>query len=186
MEETYILTYCFLYTSLVSQTVKHLATMWETRIQSLDREDLLEKEMTTHSNILAWKIPWTEEPGRLQSTGSQTVGHDWATSLLHFTSRDLDYENSLGLNAKHVESSSCSSYIEGKRWMGIILIMSCSDNFHRSFRQLECHLRKSNRLKILEGFDINFYPFLRIKTVLKFCFLICQAEQVNFIYKVPA
>ena len=56
--------------------VKHLPTMWETQVQSLGREDLLEKEMTTHSSILGWKIPWTEEPGRLQSMGSQRVGHD--------------------------------------------------------------------------------------------------------------
>ena len=63
-------------TSLVVQTVKHLPTMRETRVQSLSWEDLLEKEMATHSNIHAWKIPWTEEPGRLQSMGSQRVGHD--------------------------------------------------------------------------------------------------------------
>ena len=62
--------------SLVAQTVKHLPTMWETRVQSLGREDLLEEEMATHSSILAWKIPWTEEPGRLQSTELQRVGHD--------------------------------------------------------------------------------------------------------------
>ena len=71
--------------SLVAQTVKHLPTMRETRVQSLGREDPLEKEMATHSSILAWKIPWTEEPGCLLSMGSQRVGHDWATSL-HFTS----------------------------------------------------------------------------------------------------
>ena len=63
-------------TSLVAQTVKRLPTMWETRVQSLGREDLLEQEMATHSSILAWKIPWTEELGRLQSMGSQIVGHD--------------------------------------------------------------------------------------------------------------
>ena len=63
-------------TSLVVQTVKHLPTMRETRVQSLSWEDLLEKEMATHSNIHAWKIPWTEEPGRLQSMGSQRVQHD--------------------------------------------------------------------------------------------------------------
>jgi len=68
-------------TSLVAQTVKRLPTMWETRVQSLGREDLLEKEMATHSSILAWKIPWMVEPGRLQSMGSQRVGYDWATSL---------------------------------------------------------------------------------------------------------
>ena len=55
----------------MAQTVKHLPTMWETRVQSLDQEDLLEKEIATHSSILAWKIPWTEEPGRLQSMGLQ-------------------------------------------------------------------------------------------------------------------
>ena len=62
--------------SLVAQTVKRLPTMWETRVQSLGQEDLLEKEMATHSSILAWKIPWMEEPSRLQSMGSQRVGHD--------------------------------------------------------------------------------------------------------------
>ena len=56
--------------------VKRLPTMRETRVQSLGREDLLEKEMATHSSTLAWKIPWIEEPGRLQSMGSQRVGHD--------------------------------------------------------------------------------------------------------------
>ena len=63
-------------TSLVAHTVKHLPTMRETRVQSLGWKDLLEKEMATHSTILAWRIPWTEEPCRLQSMGSQRVGHD--------------------------------------------------------------------------------------------------------------
>ena len=63
-------------TSLVAQMVKHLPTMWETQIQSLGWKDLLEKEMTTHSSTFAWKIPWMEEPGRLQSMGSQRVRHD--------------------------------------------------------------------------------------------------------------
>ena len=63
-------------TSLVAQMVKRLPTMQETQVQSLSREDPMEKEMTTHSSTLAWKIPWTEEPGRLQSTGLQRVGHD--------------------------------------------------------------------------------------------------------------
>ena len=66
--------------SLVAQRLKHLLAMWE-MVQSLGREDTLEKEMATHSSTLAWRIPWTEEPGRLQSTGSQRVRHDWATSL---------------------------------------------------------------------------------------------------------
>ena len=62
--------------SLVAQTVKHLPTMRETWVQSLGWEDLLEKEIAIHSSILAWKIPWTEEPGRLQSMESQRVGRD--------------------------------------------------------------------------------------------------------------
>ena len=63
----------------MAQTVKHLPTTQETRVWYL--EELLEKEMATHSSTLAWKIPWTEEPGRLQSTGLQRVGHNWATSM---------------------------------------------------------------------------------------------------------
>ena len=60
---------------LVAQTVKDPPTMQESQVQSLGLKDSLEKEMATHFSILAWRIPWTEEPGRLQSTGSQRVGH---------------------------------------------------------------------------------------------------------------
>ena len=62
--------------SLVAQMVKHLPTMRETQVQSLGQEDTLEKEMATHSSNLAWKIPWMEEPHRLQFTGLQRVGYD--------------------------------------------------------------------------------------------------------------
>ena len=62
--------------SLVAQMVKSLPAMRETWVRYLGQEDLLEKEMATHSSVLAWKIPWTEEPCRLQSMGSQRVGHD--------------------------------------------------------------------------------------------------------------
>ena len=61
---------------LVAQRLKHLPAMWETWVRSLGQEDPLEKEMATHSTILAWRIGWAEEPGGLQSTGSQRVGHD--------------------------------------------------------------------------------------------------------------
>ena len=76
--------------SLVAQRLKCLPGMQETWVRSLGREDPLEKEKATHSSTLAWRIPWREEPGRLQSMGSQTVGHDGATShslslSLHFT-----------------------------------------------------------------------------------------------------
>ena len=71
-------------TSLVAQTVKCLSTLWETWVRALGWEGPLEKEMSIHSSTIAWKIPWTEEPGRLQSMGLQRVRHDWATSLSLF------------------------------------------------------------------------------------------------------
>ena len=62
--------------SLVAQMVKNLPAMQETQVQSLGSEDPLEKGITTHSSILAWRIPWTKDPGGLHSMGSQRVGHD--------------------------------------------------------------------------------------------------------------
>ena len=68
----------------VSQMVKNLPVMLETQVRSLVQEDPLEKKKASHSNILALRIPWAEEPGRLQSTGSQRVGHDWVTNTFTF------------------------------------------------------------------------------------------------------
>ena len=65
---------------MVAQTVKNPPAVQETWVQSLGWEDPLEKEMTTHSSILTWKIPWTEESGGLESMGSQRVKHDWLTN----------------------------------------------------------------------------------------------------------
>ena len=81
----YLVVLCYLeygysWASLVAQMVKNLPTKWETRVQSLDWEDSLEKGMGTHSNILARRIPWREEPGRPQSMSSQRVRHNWATN----------------------------------------------------------------------------------------------------------
>ena len=70
--------------SLVAQTVKNLPALQATWVRSLGWEDPLKKGMATHSSSLAWRIPRTEEPGRLQSTGSQRVGHDWATNTFTF------------------------------------------------------------------------------------------------------
>ncbi|XDA79131.1 hypothetical protein R6Z07F_009187 [Ovis aries] len=64
------------HTRFKKMRLKRLPPMWETWVQSLGQEDPLEKEMITNSSILAWRIPWTEKPGRLQSMGSQRVGHD--------------------------------------------------------------------------------------------------------------
>ena len=104
--------------------VKLLPAMQETQVWSLGWEDPLEKEMATHSSTLAWKIPWTEEPGRLQSMGSQRVGHDWATSLYNFyfckntsdTSAILQFSSltlqycSLTFNERHQCFSHCRVY----------------------------------------------------------------------------
>ena len=76
----------FFLASLVAQRLKHLPAMWETWVRSLDWEDPLEKEMATHSSILAWRIPWMEEPGGLQSTGSQESD---TTERLHFLSGSI-------------------------------------------------------------------------------------------------
>ena len=72
--------HCSVWVSLVAQMVKNLPATWETRVQSLGQEDPPEKGMATHSSILAWRIPWREEPGGLQSMGLQRVGHNRATS----------------------------------------------------------------------------------------------------------
>ena len=78
--------------SLVAQTVKHLPAVQETQVWSLGRNDLLEKEMATHSSTFAWKIPCTEEPGGLQSMGLQRVWHNWAISLsLSFGIKKLSF-----------------------------------------------------------------------------------------------
>ena len=80
----FVSTYVCMWASPAAQRLKCLPGMQETRVQSLSWEDPLEKEMATHSSTLAWRIPWSEEPGRLQSMGLQRVGHDWVTSLFSF------------------------------------------------------------------------------------------------------
>ena len=89
--------------SLLAQMVKNLPAIQETWVQSPGAEDALEKEMATHSSILAWRIPWTEEPGRLQSMGSQRGGHSWATTTLSPSNVMNSVELNFGL---HHNSSS--------------------------------------------------------------------------------
>ena len=107
------------FASVVAQRIKHLPAMQETRVRFLGWEDPLEKEMATHSSILAWRIPWTEEPGGLQSTGSQRVGHDWATSLTQIPWTEepggLQSTGSQRVDERlHAHSALCSS-INGPR-----------------------------------------------------------------------
>ena len=94
--------------SLLAQRVKRLPAMRESPVQSPGWEDLLEKEMATHSSFLAWRIPRTEKPGRLQSMGSQRVGHDWATSL----SLSISLANSCSDIPLALSQSMFSGYVE--------------------------------------------------------------------------
>ena len=107
--------------------------MQETQVQSLGLEDPLEKEMATYSSILAWRIPWMEESGRLQSTGSQRVRHDWATSL-HFTS------------ARNDSLQVCLSPTPSKQLY--LLLLGCSGGglATKSCPSLWCHGLQSTRL----------------------------------------
>ena len=97
-------------TSLVAQLIESLSAMWETWVRSLGWEDPLEKEMAAHSSTPAWRIPWTKEPGSLQSMGSQRIWHDWEASL-HFTSF-------------HFTSSLSQTKVKATHWY------SCLENPH--------------------------------------------------------
>ena len=77
----------FFWASLVVQMVKNPPAMWETWVRSLGWEDPLEKGTATHSSILPWRIPWTEESGRLQSMGSESIRHDWVTHTQHILNK---------------------------------------------------------------------------------------------------
>ena len=87
---------------LVAQMVKNLPAMWETQVWSLGWKDYLEKGMATHLSILAWRIPWTEEPGGLQSTESQRVGHNWATNTNTWENKDNFSQKA---NTTHLDSA---------------------------------------------------------------------------------
>ena len=117
--------------SLVAHWVKHLPTIQETRVRSLGREDPLEKEMATHSSTLAWKIPWSEKPGRLQSMGSQRVGHDWATSL-HF------FIVNIGRYIIHIHESSLRSSLRKKLYQ---LTTALYDNVDICFKTNKLYFR---------------------------------------------
>ena len=85
----FIVGFIFIGAFLVAQMVKNLPAMQETWVWSLDQEDPLEKGIVTHSSILAWRTPWTEEPGGLQCMGLQRAGHDWATNTLSRRKKDI-------------------------------------------------------------------------------------------------
>ena len=86
--------------SLVAQRVKRFPTMWETWVRSLGQKDPLEKEMATHSSTLAWKIPWTEKPSRLQSMRSQRVKHNWVTKIFTHSLHWVDSKEIIKIKCK--------------------------------------------------------------------------------------
>ena len=123
--------------------VRNLPAVRETRVQSLGQEDPLEKEMATHSSTLAWKIPWTEEPGRLKSMGSQRVGHDWATLFFFF----LNGEGLLSILifVSQIESMNCSNtntvfffVFIGEWWNLIYIFRSLSKEKHTNPGGVSC------------------------------------------------
>ena len=138
------------YTSLVAQMVNRLPTMQETRVQSLGWEDLLEKEMATHSSILAWKIPWTEEPGRLQSVGSQRVRKDWVISIsLSFSPLTLSISASQAINFLDSVASASQTRLYCKFWhLRFCFVFSfCNANSWLKLWLLRHSLQKGNHFK---------------------------------------
>ena len=126
-------------TSLVAQTVKHLPIVWDTWFRSLVWEDPLEKEMATHSSILAWKIPWTEEPGVLQSKGSQRVGHDWATTFQETQTGALYQPRGVGWGGRWVGVSKGREYMCTYGW----LILRFDRKQQNSLKQLSFNKKRN-------------------------------------------
>ena len=104
--------------------VKNMPAIWETQVRSLDWEDPLEEGMATHSSILAWRIPWTEEPGGLQSMGSHRVRHDWATNT--FTLQSFTYFTNLTL---------LISFISLITWKNLSQSPSLQEWAHQAFHE---------------------------------------------------
>ena len=161
--------------------------MWETWVWSLGPEDPLEKEMATHSSILAWRIPWTEEPGGLQSTGSQRVGHNWVTSLSGFpggsdckasvfNAGDLGLIPGLGRcpgegNGSLLQYSCLENPMDGGAWKatvhGVAKSWTWLNDFTSLYMIFKSHYYKVqkhvNTIKILlKSLEIHFFFFKQV------------------------
>ena len=149
--------------------------MQETWVRSLGEEDPLEKEMATHSSTLAWKIPWMEKPCRLQSMGSQRVGHEWAISLslFFYVFTWLDHLFFLVLN--NILFSECTSLLThtpAKEHLGCFyFIVLCAD-IEGFFYKLKIYSNPESSKSVVPFFQQHFshfvsvYPILLILTVL--------------------
>ena len=110
--------------SQVVQWIKNLPAMWETQerqVWSLSQKDTLEEGMAIHSSILAWRIPWTEEPGRLQSRGLQRIGHHWSTTHTHMCVHTHAHTHTPTHTHTHTHTSACAPNM---------LLASCFIKFH--------------------------------------------------------
>ena len=137
------------------QRVKSLPTMRETWVWSLGLEDPLEKETASHSSILAWRIPWMKEPGRLQSMGSQRVRHDWVTSLSLFSSHpsqlELPFRNTHSITWANVPSTETRTYkvmYLTVKWVGAKVSSTGSMQVVRR-RLVEMHRNRNESMGIL-------------------------------------
>ena len=114
-------------TSPVAQRVKHLPAVQDAWVQSLGQEDPLEKEMAPHSSTLSWKIPWTEEPARLQSMGLQRVRHNWATSprvfLIPSPNRFFYWRQGWGFTLKNKGWSLSTWQLQGVKHLGWVIVV---------------------------------------------------------------
>ena len=122
----------------MAERVKNLPTMQETQVQSLGREDPLKKGMATYSSLLAWRIPWIEEPGRLQSMGLQRVRHNWVTNTFSFQPWLLKIECLIDIFSKENKTSQIlqKKLIACCQWLNFKLL-SKNQNFRRLIYHLE-------------------------------------------------
>ena len=155
----------------VAQRVKWLPAMQETWVRSLGQEDPLEKEMATHSSTLAWKIPWREKPGRLQSMGSQRVGHDWVTSL---SLCPLSQWCHPIIASSIFPFSPCPESFQASH------LFQWVSSLNQVAKVLELQLKHSNEYSSLISFRIDWLDLLAVQGILKSS-LASLFESINFL-----
>ena len=142
--------------------VKNPPAMWETWVRSLGLEDPLEKEMATHSSILAWRIPWTEEPGRLQSRGSQRVGHDMQTKPLPWCDCDFSWVDTLfSSSASHPPLETMITLLGEVSSPIILLMRELNPRRKMCFIQLHTAATSQSRMRS------DYYPLRSLPMALK-------------------
>ena len=143
--------------SLVAQMEKNLPAMWENWVPSLGWEDPLEKAMATHSSMLAWGIPWIEEPAWLQSMGSQRVRHGWATNTLHCRGVWMQRRDTFVqmIYCKRTENTK-STRISNVNWKDGKSIWYCLDVVKRNFKSKDQSLIPASPIDLFDPGKINY------------------------------